>query len=343
MSKAPSFRHGTIIGLASLFLGLVASLSYAKGYNPGVQVWGVFHWWVTYEHGLIKRGLIGSLFQWMTHGSNTEEQLRSVVTVHLGASVLLICGLWLTATRMLLTSRGFRDGALVATAWILFFSSQFLPTIGYNTGYLDVYIVVLFGASLIAMAMGQYAIAAILCGSGPFVHENFMFLWLSTGIFFVSLTLCDRRDLIKRGVVLAIPFVSTLIVLAFHSQGAAMAELAAAPIPADMRPVLLDVQFGQTVKSAFAGMMSHYKENPVNFAVSVVYFLLPTVLIGFVAYLRWRDHDRFLVLMAIFCAATIAPLMSLLFAWDLSRFLVLGNLSAIVSFAFVTLRLEKSI
>ena len=169
MTEPLSLRRLIIVGLLSFFLAAVAAMSFAKGYNPGVQVWGIFNWWTTYSSGPIKRGLAGSLFQFLANGAPVDVQLRYVVAQHLALSMLLISGLWLVACKMILSTQDDRDMALVASAWLVFFCSQFLPTQGYNTGYLDVHLLVLFGLAVMAITSRRYALAGVIAGVGVLV------------------------------------------------------------------------------------------------------------------------------------------------------------------------------
>jgi hypothetical protein len=342
MSELLSLRRLIIVGLLSFFLVIVAVLNFAKGFNPDVQMWGMFHWWTTYSSGPIKRGLVGSLFQFLAHGSPVDVQLRYVAAQHLVVCLLMIFGLWLMARRMLVSARNSRDVALVASAWLVFFSSQFLPTIGYNTGYLDVHVAALFGLAVLATAARRYGLAAVISAVGPLVHESFLFLWLSAVVLLAFAAILDRRDLIARQAVALVPFATTFVILAMHSQDAAVAQLAATPVDADTRQFLLTVQFGQTAGAAFVRMLGLYRQFPVQVIVSTVYFLLPSMLIGVVALALWRRRHALPLPILAFCAATVAPLASLLFAWDLSRLLVLANYSAIASLAYISFHLERS-
>jgi hypothetical protein len=152
----------------------------------------------------------------------------------------------------------------------------------------------------------------------------------------------ERRDVLWRSIVIGIPFLTTAIVLALHSQEAVVAELAAAPIDDEMRKSLINVQFGQSIFSAFTVMMIHYNQDFANFIVSAIYFLLPTILIVVSGSMAWRRREQAVPMQSLALhAAAFAPLLTLLFAWDLSRFLVTSNFTAIIAFAYLTFAVER--
>jgi len=331
-----------VAGGLSLILAAAAVTSYLKGFLVDVQGWGIFYWWTTYSHGAVKRGLVGSLFQGLTDGTSTEIRFNYIIGQHFAFCMLLIAGLWLIASVMIWRTCDSVVRLLVASTWLIFFSSQFLPTMGYLTGYLDIHLMVLLASALIAAVWRRYVIAAIIAAMAPLVHEIFIFLWLTAVVLLLHSMFVERRDVLWRSIVIGIPFLTTAIVLALHSQEAVVAELAAAPIDDEMRSSLINVQFGQSIFSAFTVMMIHYDQHFSNFIVSAIYFLLPTILIVVSGSMAWRRREQAVPMQSLALhAAAFAPLLTLLFAWDLSRFLVTSNFTAIIAFAYLTFAVER--
>ncbi len=103
-----------------------------NGYNDGVQIWGRFHWLITYEDGFIRRGMVGSIFQYFFGDRELSDQERLIVLANIGVSMTIVAvtGLWFVALLRRYTTLP-NAFALIAVA-ALFATSQFLPTIAYN-------------------------------------------------------------------------------------------------------------------------------------------------------------------------------------------------------------------
>jgi len=332
VGMAPQWRSISIVALMFL-LGGIGIISGLRGLNTGVQVWGVYNWWVTYDHGFIKRALIGTIFQWFVDDANVETSLKLIVIQHYIMAGLLLIGLLAVAYRMMVHSDHWFQ---IACIWLVFFSCQFLPTAAYNTGYLDIHLWLIFGLALWAMWRRLYWLAMLAGVIGPLVHESYVFLWLGAIVLAVWRYWIGRRDFGFVAATVLCPIFVTLIIVAFHSPSAVAAELARAPIDAEMRDFLLAVQFGQTMPSAFLYMMTLYRQHPENSLIGAVYFLIPTIVIIMAAAASWRCHAHRRSAIVALMFASLAPLSILLFAWDYSRFLVVSSFVAMLAFTLVS-------
>lgn len=179
---------------------MLALFSASKGINFGIQIWGQPYWLIDYGHGLIRRGLVGTLCSFLFDRSNLPRLWNSVLALHLMASIVLLTSIiaWLR--------RVDPDKPLVLCA-VLFLASQFPATLFYNTGYLDVYIYVLAVAGAYWVARGQYVYATCCGFIGPFLHESFFYVWLPILVFL----LLDNGSRWYRFGVLLSPVVATII------------------------------------------------------------------------------------------------------------------------------------
>jgi hypothetical protein len=312
---------------ALLAMLLISFLSYYKGYNPVIQGWGQPYWVVNYSHGLIKRGLLGQVFSFLFHADDLNRHWAAVLVLHSATALSLLAALllWVRECRA--------DRVLVAVV-ALFATSQFAPTLAYLTGYLDVYLYTMFLVGALLCVYERYLVTALLGLIGPFIHESFLFVWLPLVILLFGEGSAPRTVVGRTGVV-GTAVVATAVVYVLHSQDAAVAVMAAAPLDQGIKDGMLQNQFSQTITSLLRIMRDHYRNNLRNVAVSWVFFGLPTATLLWV-YLRGRMLDaqrRVLILLA-----ALSPLSILIFAWDLSRFLVGATFSALVVVLYVEAR-----
>lgn len=315
-----------VLLIALAILAAVGALSYSRGFWLGMQGWGVFNWYVDYGSGFIKRGLIGTITSPFLSGHTPAFVETFVSTQHLVLCSLLGIGLIWMASRTLIVD--VRSAFLV---WLCFATSQFLPTLAYNSGYLDIHLFILLFLATIMWKNGKFLALGIIGLVGPLLHEMFVFLWMQ--ILVLSLT--RARHGLKPFEIIAVlaPFASVLLVISFHSQNAVALELAEVPVDAEMRAVLFRQQFGQTTVAAIAQMIKMFREDAVNVISATSYFLLPTFAIFVLSWQRWRASGpdwpwRFVAL----TLATLSPVLVLLVAWDLSRFLVMTTFCGVLAF-----------
>jgi len=198
-----------------------------------------------------------------------------------------------------------------ARGWIalfaLFAASQFLPTLGYDTGYLDPYVYVLAIVASMALARNKLLIVAIVGFAGPFVHESFVFLWLPL----IVLALWRGELRLAQTLALSTPILGALIVYFGHSQAAAILQINAAPLSDQIKIASIDTTFGFTLTTLAQSMWyTQIYPHAVNYIIALTFYTLPAALIA-VCYASNRK-DRIALLLA-----TYAPALNSLTAWDL--------------------------
>jgi hypothetical protein len=309
--------------LLTTALVMVAALSFLKGYRHQLWDWGEPYFFLSYRDGLLKRGLVGQIFNGLDAGASPEE----VRTIALW-SYDFVC----VALVACLTAWTWTVGRSLLGIFALFATSQFLPTLGFDTGYLDPYVYILFVMAAIAFARRNYAVTAALGFVGPFVHESFIFVWLSL----VFLAYWEGLDRIRVATIL-VPFASTAAIFFLHSPSAATAQINAAPLSDLVKDGMLRYQFGLTLSTALKVMwQAKFSQHYLNYVIAIVFFSLPA---GLMLWNSARGRDLLYLSLAAF-----APLLNTLVAWDLSRFAVLTNLTALVAILyFLTVRNPKGL
>ena len=199
-----------LIGIAALavFRGS------ANNINPHVLTYYV----VNYDDGLIRRGLIGEVFSWFVTQQDLATVKAALLAMYTPLVIVLLAGLFCW---VLILERRRRD-FLVVALFAVFLSSQMVPTLAYDVGFLDVFDFLLISVAAVALVRRQPWGAAIAGAVGPFIHEAFVFYWLPL----VAVGLWDDRTW-RRVAVLAAPFISTAVVYLGASHDAATVQIAA--------------------------------------------------------------------------------------------------------------------
>jgi hypothetical protein len=314
MTSAISESAALHLALLSL-AGIIAVLSFLKSFTYYLNPFGEPYFFFNYSDGLIKRGLVGQIFITIYPGASPGATRAAALSCFTVASlgIVTLLGVWLLS---------------VAREWLalfgLFAASQFLPTLGYETGYLDAYLYVLVIVASMALAGDRLLIVAVIGFVGPFVHEGFVFLWLPL------LVLAVWRGGLRpvHAATLCLPILSSLIVYFCYSPAAAVAQVNAAPLSDWMKRILIGWQVNVTVTAEAQRMYSIISAHSVNYIIALVFYTLPAALIA-LCYASQRKDGVALLL------ATYAPALSTLIAWDLSRFLVATSLSAMIGVLFM--------
>ena len=213
---------------------VVAVLGFAKNFSPELNPGGDPYFFFTYSDGFIRRGLLGQVFNTIYPDASPEATRAAALWCFTIASMLIVA----------LLMAWFRQ---VAREWIvlfaLFAASQFLPTLGYDTGYLDAYVYVLAIVASMAFVRDKLLIVSVVGFVGPFVHETFVFMWLP--LIILAVWRGGLRPV--HALALCAPILGALIVYFGHSQAAAVAQVNAAPLSDVVKDSFIKYQFGFTL------------------------------------------------------------------------------------------------
>ena len=304
-----------------------------KGLSPKVRDGAEFYWLLTYAHGFIRRALIGTLVHPFFARSSFDQLAPSIAFAHalVCLAIVGICGgFFLIAVKREPST----DARVTLTlALLVLMCSEWPATLAHDVGYVDIYLVLLVLAGLALVLRGWYAAAAIVTAAGPLIHEAFVFLWAPAAIVLVWSSIATTRGV---GGKLAAAFASgatTLAVVFLQSGAAAARAIDALPVSAGLKDGLQAYEIGQTLQSSFHEMVTRqFPGNAGRVEVAAAFFLLPSAAIVWAAaFCYWPRWRRRWTTLAVVVAATMSPLMILLLAWDLSRFLVWSNLAAAIA------------
>ena len=308
----------TAIVLTSFLLVGLGALAIARGSANHINPHVISYYVINYGDGIIRRGLIGEIWSWFS----PQDDLRSIRSIllawHPSLVATLITGLLIWVVAIELKRRDF----LFLGLFGVFLTSQFVPTLAYDVGYLDPFVFLLIVAATAALARHHYGVVAIAGAIGPFVHEGFLFYWLPL----VTVGLWEERS-VWRSVVLALPLSSVACIYLFASKEIAIAQLSASALPDSDKQEAIAQQFGQTLLTNFVMIAMKFRNYPGNVLAALAFFTPPAfVIIGLYATVR-----RQLRAAAVLALSAIGPFFILTIAWDLSRFLVALVFAALIA------------
>jgi len=316
-----------------LAFALVGGVNVLKGLGPDVADGIDFYWLLSYRHGFIRRALIGALFQPLLRYGSYQELKPVIFNLHVAACFAIIALCVALFWRVISGEGPAENRVTLALSFLCLMCSPLMPTLGHDVGYVDVYLIALALVGLWLALRRRYAQATIPLLVAPLIHESFVFLWAPTAIVLTWSCVVTRREVWRKLFVAAIPVVSTAVVVFFQSASAAARAIDTLPVTETLKDGLRAYELDQTVVSSFA-MMRRYQfpGNGAHVATSLTYFLVPSALIVAAAvFCHWRVWRLRWATLVVVVAAAISPLAAILFAWDLSRFVVWSNLAAAIT------------
>jgi len=321
---------------AILLLGLCAITvySYLRGQNDTPEWAGKIYYVIDYSDGLIRRGLIGQLFMLVYTRAQTAQIWAMALAMHRAVCFAVMGGILVWFWSVIWTNRRFAPGRL-ALIYLLFAAAQFYPTLAATNTYLDAYVFALVVAAFAAAAYGRLVLA-FACGFiAPFIHDISVVLWLSLIIVmvwraFLPGTPRPVSGRIAACLVCMAPFIGQAVVASFESHAALMHQLAIAPLPPAILDLMRREQLGHSILGDFAVMRGMYAANPARAIISIIAFSLPSA--GMIALARPALDRRAMAALAL---AALAPLAVLILEFDLSRFTVSTQFTAMLAILFI--------
>jgi hypothetical protein len=312
---------------------VVGGVSVLKGLGPTVAEGIDFYWMLSYEHGFIRRALIGTLFRPLLRLSSYDQLKPLIFALHVIACAGIIALFLVLFRRAATRGAPLETRITEASSFLCLMCSPLLPTLGHDVGYVDVYLISLTLIALWLALRRQYLPAAGAVLVAPLIHESFLFLWAAVAIVLVWSCVETRRDVWKKLLVAAAPVVSTAAVVFLQSTAAAARAIDTLPVSATLKDGLRAYELEQTVASSVA-MMRRYQfpGNGRHIATSLAYLLLPSAAIVCAAvFCHWRAWRTPWTTLLVVTVAAFSPVIAIIFAWDLSRFVVWSNLAAAIA------------
>lgn len=305
---------------AAMLAGLFNVL---KGLNPYLEPSAEFYWLFTYGHGFIKRGFIGTLVHPLVAAFSFERLKPVIVGAHVVACLGIIFMLQVLF-RTVITRQSQKDIRLtMILAFLCLMCSPLMPVLAHDTGHVDAYLMALALGGFSLILRERYGAAMLITIIGPLIHEAFIFLWAPVAVMLLwSSVTAEKRRTAKLTMVI-LPIVCVAAVAFFHNRDALLLAMNAWPADDFIKSGHLRYTFDATLLSRMEHMrLYEYRGHAANLAVSLLYFLLPALLLLWTALFsfrhKWEDRWTTPTVAAI---ATLVPVSILLVAWDLSRFL----------------------
>ncbi|MFO1162898.1 MAG: hypothetical protein U1E60_28955 [Reyranellaceae bacterium] len=322
LASLPLPRARLAYVIAGLALAGLAAYSYLKGATEQINFYAIVYHVVNYGDGLIRRGLPGEMLSWFVDQKDIAA-VRAAVNI---SYVVLQAGLAVALFAWVIVIDMRRRDYLLFGLFAVFLASQFVPTLAGDNGYLDVYAYILLVAAAVGFAR-RWPVMVILAGLvGPFIHESFLFCWLTLCVVVLWQGVSPVRLLL-----LCVPLISTTAIELSITSGPITSQLMASALTPENKAHGLRWVFGQNAALNLDLMIVKLRHYAVNVAIAFAFYTLPAAIsIGVYGVARRRWSDAFVL-----AAATLAPLVILLLAWDLSRFLAGANFFALLAILYM--------
>src|SRR5262245_19784743 len=301
---------------------VVGGVSVLKGLGPSVSAGIEFYWLLGYEHGFIRRALIGTLFRPLVR-LWSYDQLRPVIfTLHVAACAAIVSFCYVLIQRVVEAQESVEIRITLAIAFLCLMCSPLMPTLGHDVGYVDVYVILLVLLGCWFVLRGKYVLAALPWLAGPLVHESFIFMWTPVALVLTWSAVTTRRQAWQKVLVSAAPILSTAAVVLLQTDLAAAGAIDTLQVSDTIKEGLRAYQLQQTVSGSFAMMLRYqFPGNGPHITTSLAYFLPPSAaIVGAAAFCHWRRWRARALTLVVLVVAAMAPLTAMAFAWDLSRF-----------------------
>lgn len=300
-----------------------------KGLGSNIVPGTEFYWLLTYEHGFMRRALIGTLMRPLLAFASFDHLRPAIVTAHVVMCLGIVAMCHGLFRAMVMRETRIDARVTMVAAFVMLMCGPLLPTLAHDVGFIDVYVLTVALAGFWLVLRQRYLGAAIVATGGPLIHEAFAFIWLPVAIMLVWSSVRTKQDIERKLLAAALPLSSMAAVVWLQSAAVAAAAIDALPVSTFVKDGLREFQIGQTVQSSLGTTRYQFLGNWDHVATSAAYLLLPAVAtVWAAAYCHWPRWDARWRTLLVAVIVTISPLGVVAFAWDLSRFLVWSDLAA---------------
>ena len=194
---------------------------------------GLHRWFMTYSSGFHRRGLVGTVFQFLVGDLPRAAQIEVASQVSaIGIYLWLIAalGLFLVAAARV-KSNAFRWAALAFAAFA--FINPMWTTRAFDNGYLDWLVGLAVVGALAAFAYRRPLLSGALVAVSIVAYWGTIFIWLPLGFLIFAHSAKESRSLVRMFAAgrrrelfaLLLPLASALFSALLHDNDAALAEL----------------------------------------------------------------------------------------------------------------------
>jgi hypothetical protein len=179
--------------------------------------WAEAHWLISYDFGLIKRGLPATLVRPFIAANPAQAEMAITVVSSVLTAALCLALLALCAT--ILRRGGYSANAVVAVA--VFVTSPFVVMTGHLNGYFDAPIILLAVLAVALVWRGRPGWAALALTVGLLVHETIMVIGYPVVVWAALLAAAREgaggRALARRLAPLALPLLAFGLLFVYQS------------------------------------------------------------------------------------------------------------------------------
>lgn len=319
MRALPARFHLARILVLALISAVVIS-GYWKAFVP--EIWGMraYFWLITYQIGLVRRGLLGTaLTPIRNEFASTEAYLRGVSTFYHVAMPATLIALFAWATIKTLASHRRDVQVLGTSALFLLAAAPMVSNQGFNSGWLDGFFMGFSAICFVLVRRGFYLTAASLAFGIMFVHELSLFFWTPSAALIVAHAFrrTPRPNLAVCAIAIVLPILAGAVIGFFETRQSVEAAIGAMTLDDATKRLLLGEQFAHTPSSVFLTQVRLISEYPRNYLWSCLYGLSPSLLAVVVALALAPSRDlvgKLLLAMIGFSVWSALPLQ-----WDLTR------------------------
>lgn len=147
--------------------------------------WATVHWLLNYEHGFIKRGLIGSLLRPLLEMESLTGHEKLLINTLSVIFFLLFFGV-LFGLSVRIFKRTPRN-ILVFFMVMLFATSSYIVMSAHLVGYFDNILILLTVLACYLVSRGRLIAASVVLSAGMFVHEAILFVGIPSVLFYAIL------------------------------------------------------------------------------------------------------------------------------------------------------------
>jgi hypothetical protein len=331
LNKTYYFQWALI--LTALFFLFFSIPNLLKGFY-GPTVWGQYLWFVSYDHGFIKRGFLGAVFQFFFTDYAEDTQQIILVFFYSALVCLFFTLLFLHLVYLVIKSNLNSANKTFYLGLVCLLSiTPLWPTLAYTTGYPDLFVFICIYLGLLGFLYRKFSLTIISIVFGILIHEAFLFCWLSVLLMMLYEYLFVQKDpiVLKMFIIgLVLPVMVYFVVGFFHNNDALKITLDQISfLSEENNHLLYKRQFNQSIYGALTKMINIISNNINLFVIKASYYLLIPLVFFVMLSLTAKSKCRAgLPGIALYFLIVVSPLSILLFAWDLSRLLLYASYSA---------------
>jgi hypothetical protein len=315
--------------LILLAFAVLTLYSFLRGQRNEPEWAGLVYYVIDYSDGLIRRALIGQLFMLFYTRADSAAVWAMALVVHRAVAVLMM-GLILIWLWTVFWRRHAFTPLQLGLIYLIYVASQFLPTLAATNTYVDGYVFLLIAAAFALAAHERHGLATLIGLVAPLIHEMAVILWGS--LILMVIWRHGWRGLARPAVAAMglAPFLTQGFLMAWENPAAVHSQLARAPLSPVIREAMGRQQLGHRLLNEIGIMAGLFAAHPARVLISVVIFTIPALLMVAAAGVSLDRRGRLLL-----AASSLLPLGILLVGYDLTRFVVITQFSAMISILFM--------